>query len=82
MTSIYFQGNIFLRTVDLSYNGFGRDGAAALGQALKDNSVLEELNVRCEVFLRVSEECWEELGIVGAEIQRSRVCVLTENKAG
>lgn len=43
-----FQGNIFLTNVDLSYNGFGKEGAAALGQALKENNVLEELNVRCE----------------------------------
>uniref|UniRef100_A0ACB8FXV8 Uncharacterized protein n=1 Tax=Sphaerodactylus townsendi TaxID=933632 RepID=A0ACB8FXV8_9SAUR len=38
-------GNIFLRVVDLSYNGFGNRGAAALGEALKINNVLEELNV-------------------------------------
>ncbi|TNM89340.1 hypothetical protein fugu_003574 [Takifugu bimaculatus] len=38
-------GNIFLRSVDLSFNGFGKEGAVALGQALRENEVLEELNV-------------------------------------
>lgn len=42
----FFKGNIFLRSVDLSFNGLGKEGAIALGQALKENSVLEELNVR------------------------------------
>lgn len=45
---LFFQGNIFLRSVDLSFNGLGKEGAFALGQALRDNSVLEELNVRYE----------------------------------
>lgn len=44
----FFQGNISLRSVDLSFNGLGKEGAVALGQALRDNSVLEELNVRYE----------------------------------
>ncbi|XP_072288554.1 uncharacterized protein lrrc74b isoform X2 [Eucyclogobius newberryi] len=39
------QGNIFLRSVDLSFNGFGKEGAVALGQMLKENNVLEELNI-------------------------------------
>lgn len=43
---LLFQGNIFLRSVDLSFNGFGKEGAVALGQALRENEVLEELNVR------------------------------------
>ncbi|CAG13488.1 unnamed protein product, partial [Tetraodon nigroviridis] len=38
------QGNIFLRSIDLSFNGFGKEGAVAIGQALRDNEVLEELN--------------------------------------
>lgn len=46
-----FQGNIFLRTVDLSFNGFAKEGAVALGQALKENTILEELNVRYEPLL-------------------------------
>lgn len=43
---LLFQGNIFLRSADLSCNGFGKEGAVALGQALRENEVLEELNVR------------------------------------
>lgn len=43
---LLFQGNIFLRSVDLSFNGFGKEGAVALAQALRENEVLEELNVR------------------------------------
>lgn len=46
-----FQGNIFLTTVDLSYNGFSKEGAVALGQALKENNVLEELNLRYQPLL-------------------------------
>uniref|UniRef100_A0A667YX35 Leucine rich repeat containing 74B n=1 Tax=Myripristis murdjan TaxID=586833 RepID=A0A667YX35_9TELE len=37
--------NLFLRTLDVSCNGFGKEGAIALGEALKENSTLEELNV-------------------------------------
>ena len=37
--------------MDLSFNGFGREGAVALGHALKENNVLEELNVRYESLL-------------------------------
>lgn len=40
------QANIYLKVLDVSYNGFGNSGAAALGEALKANNVLEELNVR------------------------------------
>lgn len=44
------QANIFLRTLDLSYNGLGKDGAVALGEALKDNNTLEDLNIRYKGF--------------------------------
>ncbi|KAK3539185.1 hypothetical protein QTP86_028803 [Hemibagrus guttatus] len=37
--------NIFLQTVDLSYNGLAKEGATALGEELKDNNTLEELNI-------------------------------------
>jgi len=40
------QENISLRAVDLTFNGFGGEGAVALGRALKENASLEELNVR------------------------------------
>lgn len=46
MVFFLFQGNIFLRSADLSFNGLGKEGAVALGQALRENQVLEELNVR------------------------------------
>ncbi|XP_038618962.1 leucine-rich repeat-containing protein 74B isoform X2 [Tachyglossus aculeatus] len=39
------QANIFLKVLDVSYNGFGDPGAAALGVALRGNNVLEELDV-------------------------------------
>ncbi|KAJ6659078.1 hypothetical protein lerEdw1_019381 [Lerista edwardsae] len=39
------KANIFLRVLDLSYNGFGNSGAATLGEALKANNVLEDLRV-------------------------------------
>ena len=41
-----YQANIFLRSLDLSYNGLGREGAVSLGEALKDNNTLEELDIR------------------------------------
>lgn len=34
-----------MRKLDLSWNGFGTDGAKAIGEALKANSSLEELDV-------------------------------------
>ena len=40
------KANIFLRKLDLSYNGLGKDGAVALGEALRENNTLEELNIR------------------------------------
>ncbi|TNN51178.1 Leucine-rich repeat-containing protein 74B [Liparis tanakae] len=39
------RGNISLRAVDLTFNGFGGEGAVALGRALKENAALEELDV-------------------------------------
>ena len=37
--------------MDLSFNGLGKEGASALGKALKENTVLEELNVRYEYLV-------------------------------
>lgn len=34
-----------MKRINLSWNGFALEGALALGEALKANSVLEELNV-------------------------------------
>ncbi|XP_032165488.1 leucine-rich repeat-containing protein 74B isoform X1 [Mustela erminea] len=43
--TLAFQANIFLRVLDISYNGFGDPGASAVGEALKTNNVLEELSM-------------------------------------
>lgn len=43
--------NVTLTRIDLSFNDFGREGAIALGQAVKKNNVVEELNVRSETLL-------------------------------
>ncbi|KAF5923049.1 hypothetical protein HPG69_016515, partial [Diceros bicornis minor] len=40
-----FIANILLRVLDTSYNGFGDPGAATVGEALKIDKVLEELNM-------------------------------------
>ena len=39
------QTNVFMKKLDLSWNGFSLEGAMALGDALKGNSVLEELDI-------------------------------------
>lgn len=44
--SFVSQANIFLRVLDISYNGCGDSGASAVGEALKTNNVLEELYMR------------------------------------
>lgn len=40
-----FQNNVFMKKIDLSWNGFGVEGALGLQDALKGNSVLEELDI-------------------------------------
>ena len=40
-----FQQNVLLQKINLSWNGFSKDGAMALGDALKVNTSLEELDV-------------------------------------
>lgn len=44
--SFVSQANIFLRVLDISYNGCGDSGASAVAEALKTNNVLEELYMR------------------------------------
>ena len=44
--SFVSQANIFLRVLDISYNGCGDSGASAVGEVLKTNNVLEELYMR------------------------------------
>lgn len=40
------QANMFLKALDVSYNGFGNSRAAALREVFKANNVLEELSIR------------------------------------
>ena len=42
----FFQTNCTLKTLNLSYNGFSNDGAVALGEALRANNTLIELDIR------------------------------------
>ena len=42
----FFQTNCTLKTLNLSYNGFSNDGAVALGEAIRANNTLIELNIR------------------------------------
>ncbi|CAG5119014.1 unnamed protein product, partial [Candidula unifasciata] len=37
--------NVFMKKVNLSWNGFGREGCAALKDAFRTNSVLEEIDL-------------------------------------
>lgn len=54
----FFKGNIFLRTLDLSYNGLGKEGAVALEEALKNNNTLEDLNIRyCRHSMVIYHNC-------------------------
>ena len=50
-SSIIFQENSSLKAMDLSWNGFGNDGALAIGEALKENSSLIELDLRLVIAL-------------------------------
>ena len=43
--AILFQRNVGLRRLNLSWNGFGQAGSLALGQALKENRTLIELDI-------------------------------------
>ena len=36
-----------MKKINLSWNGFGNEGAVALGKALAHNVMLEELDIRC-----------------------------------
>ena len=66
---LFSQGNISLRAVDLSFNGFGKEGAVALGQALKENNALEELNVRYEPTFKSWYHCTVTESIRGQRLQ-------------
>ena len=43
--SCFLQENITIKSLNLAWNGFGNDGALAMGEALKANSTLKELDL-------------------------------------
>ena len=49
--------------LDLSWNGFGDDGAFAVGEGLKENSSLLELNLRL-LLLSILNNCIEFVSAV------------------
>ena len=42
---MFSQRNVGLRKLNLSWNGFGQEGCLALGQAIKENRTLKELDI-------------------------------------
>lgn len=42
---LLFQKNVVLKVLNLSWNGFGKEGAAGLGRALEENRTLLSLDV-------------------------------------
>ena len=42
---LYKQENVYLKILNLSWNGFGDDGCYAISEALKVNTTLEELDL-------------------------------------
>uniref|UniRef100_A0A8C5W3J9 Leucine rich repeat containing 74B n=1 Tax=Microcebus murinus TaxID=30608 RepID=A0A8C5W3J9_MICMU len=73
------EANIFLKVLDISYNGFGDPGASAVGEALKANNVLEELNMSNN---RISVVGALSLGL-GLQVNRTlRVLVVSRNPMG
>ena len=51
--------NIFLKKVDISWNGLGLEGAKALKEMLINNNVLEEINISNN---RIDTEASVEIG--------------------
>ena len=45
LCSCFLQENITIKSLNLAWNGFGNDGALAMGEALKVNSTLKELDL-------------------------------------
>ena len=43
--SCLLQENFTIKSLNLAWNGFGNDGALAMGEALKVNSTLKELDL-------------------------------------
>ncbi|ELK26268.1 Tubulin alpha-3 chain [Myotis davidii] len=70
------RANIFLRVLDISYNGFGDPGASAVGEALRTNNVLEELNMSNN---RISVVGARSLGLGLRVNQTLRILVMSRN---
>ena len=51
--------NIFLKKVDISWNGLGLEGAKSLKEMLVNNNVLEEINISNN---RINTEAAVEIG--------------------
>lgn len=45
LCSCFLQENFTIKSLNLAWNGFGNDGALAMGEALKVNSTLKELDL-------------------------------------
>ncbi|KAB1255189.1 Leucine-rich repeat-containing protein 74B [Camelus dromedarius] len=76
LRSFASQANIFLRVLDISYNGCGDTGASALGGALKTNNMLEELIMSNN---RISAAGALSLGL-GLRVNRTlRILVVSRN---
>ena len=43
--TILFQENVGLKTLNVSFNGFGTEGTCAMGQALATNRTLQHLDM-------------------------------------
>lgn len=43
--SSFSQNNVYMKKINLAWNGFGLEGSIAFGDALKGNQVLEELDL-------------------------------------
>ena len=44
-SSCFLQENFTIKSLNLAWNGFGNDGALAMGEALKVNSTLKEIDL-------------------------------------
>ncbi|XP_047416399.1 tubulin alpha-3 chain-like isoform X3 [Sciurus carolinensis] len=71
-----YVANIFLKVLDISFNGFGDSGASAVGEALKANNVLEELNMSNN---RISTMGAQSLGLGLRVNQTLKILVVSRN---
>lgn len=61
MCTIELQQNGLLQVLNLSWNGFSLEGAKALGEALKVNSTLEQLDISLVHFYHMLLLCRDEI---------------------